>query len=171
LHEENKNMKKILILAGLLAMISACGLQRPLPLTISLINPTGLPYEQQGGLKVTAQSMYNVRVDWDVTNTNAHGIKILIADGSDYDCDNPIATQVIYGILNSTSYNTDNSLYSSLGKIFESKLNLFTGGTYSVCLATIQYDRESSPSIPVFMELTQPQSSPMGFYYGVGNQE
>ena len=147
-------MNKILVLLTTMLTIAACGVQRPMPLTISVINPTGLPFEQQGGMAVETSSMYNVKVAWDVTNTNAQGIIIDIADGADYDCSEPIATKTIYGILNSAASSADNSLYSSLGKMFESQIGLFQyGKQYAICLVSVQYNKQSSPSIPVFMTL------------------
>ncbi len=147
-------MKKILVLLAILTTIAACGVQRPMPLVISVITPTGMPYEQQGGMAVETSSMYNVKVDWDVTNTNAQGVKIIISSGTDYNCETPLASYVIYGILNSKANTTNNSIYSSLGKMFETQIGLFQyGQRYAICLASVQYNKESSPSVPVYMTL------------------
>lgn len=160
-------MKKLLLIMTIVA-ISACGVQRPLPLTISLITPSADPFASQGGLKVSTSSLYNVRVDWDISNTNAHGIKILAAASTDYDCDEPIATAMVLGIPNSKA-NTTN-MYQSLAHIFISSgvnLSVFTMGEYALCLVSVQYDNESSPSIPVFMTLTQNQAPTMGYQTGL----
>lgn len=160
-------MKKILVLVALIA-ISACGVQRPRPLTISLVTPSGDPLASQGGMKVTTESIYNVKVDWDISDINAYGIKIVAARATDYDCDEPIATATLWGVPNSSTNNT-NIMYQNLGRIFERSgvnLSVFTAGEYALCLVATQYDRESSPSIPVFMYLTVPQAATgaMGFY-------
>ena len=155
-------MKKLIVLATL-TLFSACGVQRPYPLTISQIAPTSyLPYSTQNGIQVADMSMYNIRIDWDVTGTNAQGVKILAAPAADYNCSEPIAVSMPIYSLNSSS-NTTTTVYQSLAYVFYRDLEKFTVGDYALCLVAIRYNSESAPSIPVFMTLLANQA-PMGIW-------
>ena len=146
-------MKKSLFLALAVVLISACGVQRPNPLTIELINSNSgaVPFAQQGYQAVIAYSLYEVRVDWDVTNTGAQGVQIVAAKGTDYYCQTPIAS-VTYYVVNSKAMNT-NAYTDSLGQLFLKDIDKFTPGSYAICLKAVMYDSVSEPSLPVFLEL------------------
>ncbi|MCX6112289.1 MAG: hypothetical protein NTY22_03250 [Proteobacteria bacterium] len=146
-------MKKFLLSTILMIAVSACGVKRPDALAIQLINAnSGVPYAQQDSIAVRAYSLYDVRVDWDVTNTGAQGVEIVAAAGMDYYCQTPIASAVFY-VVNSRAVTTTNYL-DSLGRLFYNDLGKFVpGNRYAFCLRAVLYDSVSDPSLPVFLEL------------------
>jgi hypothetical protein len=164
-------MKKLFtlsILVMLIGLVSACGVQRPYPLSIELLNSSGgLPYAQQGYQAVRAYSLYDVKVEWDVTETGAHGVQIVAAPGTDYYCDNPVATATLYITNSQDISNANYSAMHNLAQIFAADLSKFKAGRYAFCLKAVMYDSVSSPSLPVFVEVLQDQQQGMGysFYY------
>ena len=161
-----KKLFSLSILVMIIGLISACGVQRPNPLSVELLNATGAsPYEQQGSMAVIADTLYNVKVNWDVTETGAHGVQIVAAPGTDYYCDNPIATATLY--TTNSSNVTDNyyNVMDSLGQIFIADLGKFKAGRYAFCLKAVMYDSYSSPSLPIFVQLRYDQQQGMGYGY------
>lgn len=159
-------MKKLFLLSIVTILISSCGVQRPYAPTISLTNggDAALPFSNQEGLGVQTYSLYNVRLDWNITDTGAQGVKILAAKGEDYYCDNPIASVSLY--ITDTSTITNNAL-DNLGYMFYNSLNKFTPGyRYAFCICAVMYDSTSQPSWPVFVDLLNPNGGlGMGYYY------
>jgi hypothetical protein len=145
-------MKKLFLIFTLSVLISACGVQRPFAPTISLLSGnTALPFANQEGMRVQAYSPYEVRLDWDITNTGAQGVEVIIADGSDYDCATPLATKSFF-ITNTSAVN--NTPLSSLGYMFESNVNLFQPGkSFAICISAIMYNSKSTPSFPVYLDI------------------
>lgn len=159
-------MKKIVLLFAVSILISSCGVQRPYAPTISLTtgDNAALPFSNQEGLGVQAYSLYNVRLDWNVTDTGAQGVKILASKGEDYYCDNPIASASFY--ITNTATITNNAL-DNLGYMFQNSLSKFVpGNRYAFCISAILYDSISQPSWPVFVDLLSPSGGlGMGYYY------
>jgi len=155
-------MKKLALIFVLSVLISACGVQRPYAPTISLLNgDTALPFATQSGITVQTYSLYNVRVDWNVSNTGAQGVKIIIANGEDYYCSTPIATKTIH--ITDSSTITNNSM-DNLGYMFYDSLSVIVPGkTYAICVCSVLYNSISEPSLPVFVELMS--NNAMGYYY------
>ena len=152
-------MKKLLFLAifsVLMISISACGVKRPYALTISLLNAdSGTPFSQQGSIAVRTYSLWNVRVDWDITDTGAQGVQIIAAAGTDFYCQTPIATATFYVINSKASTNASYQL-DSLARLFPNDLAKFVpGNTYAFCLRAVLYDSVSDPSLPVYVQLMQ----------------
>jgi len=137
-------------------LVSACGVQRPFAPTISLTTGTdaALPFSNQNGLGVQTYSLYTVRLDWNITDTGAQGVKILAAQGTDYYCDAPIAAVSFYVTNTST---ITNSAMDNLGYMFQNNLSAFVpGNRYAFCICAILYDSVSQPSLPVFVDLLSP---------------
>ena len=159
-------MKKLVLLFAISILISSCGVQRPYAPTISLINggDAALPFASQQGMSVQTYSLYNVRLDWNVTNTGAQGVKILAAKGDDYYCDNPIAAVSYYVTDTSTITNT---ALDTLGYVFQNSINKFVpGNRYAFCICSVLYDRVSQPSWPVFVDLLNSSGGlGMGYYF------
>ena len=160
-------MKKLVFLiTAALVLISACGVQKPYAPTISLISggSAALPFAQQEGMRVQSYSPYDVRIDWNIKDTGAQGVQIIIADGSDYYCEQPLATRS-YNITDSSTITS--SPMSSLGYMFEASANIFQPGkSFAICICAIMYDSISSPSMPVFLDLVGSSGSlGMGYYY------
>jgi len=152
-------MKKLLLLAiftVLIISISACGVKRPYALSITLLNAdSGVPFSQQDSIAVRTYSLWNVRVDWDVTDTGAQGVEILAAAGTDFYCQTPIAT-VRFFVANSRAATNTNYQLDSLARLFPNDIAKFTpGNTYAFCLKAVVYDSVSEPSLPVYVQLLQ----------------
>lgn len=149
-------MKRVLLSAIFLILLSSCGVKRPYPLSIQLINSnSGIAYSQQGSMAVITYSMYDVKISWDVSDTGAQGVEILAASGTDYYCSSPIATARYY-ITNSSLLDSTYTL-DNLAQIFYTQLSKFKAGNYALCLRAVLYDSVSEPSLPVFMELRMDQ--------------
>ncbi|MFH1223206.1 MAG: hypothetical protein V1647_02550 [Pseudomonadota bacterium] len=163
-------MKKIFVLSIFLAFVASCGVQRPYPPTISLTY--GNPATQFGQdaaegyvYGISAYSVYDVTLGWDVSQTGAQGVKIDIA--TDYRCDNVVLTRTI-----PTSCQTDQTCLPltyagayynrSLAHVFygQSLAPLKAGGYY-ICISGVMYDSISSPSLPAYLYLMMDQ-------YGTG---
>jgi len=159
-------MKKLILFLTVLILVSSCGVQRPFAPTISLVSGdnAALPFSNQQGLGVQAYSLYQVRLDWNVTNTGAQGVKILAAKGDDYYCATPIASASYF--ITDTSTIANNSL-STLGYIFQNSANVFVPGQrYAFCVCAILYDSTSQPSWPVFLDYLLPSGGMgMSYYY------
>ena len=158
-------MKKAILLFVVSILVSSCGLQRPYAPTISSINGSNaaLPFSNQQGLGVQAYSLYEVRLDWNVTNTGAQGVKILATTGEDVYCEKPIAVVSFY--ITDTSTIANNAL-DTLGYMFQNSLNKFIpGNRYAFCISILAYDEISQPSWPVFVDLVLPGGGlGMGYY-------
>lgn len=149
-------MKRVLLSAIFLILLSSCGVKRPYPLSIQLINSnSGYPFSQQGSMAVIATTMYEIKIDWDVSDTGAQGVEIIAANGTDYYCSSPIATTRIYA-TNSSVYN-NTFAWENLAQVFQTQLSKFKAGRYALCLRAVLYDSVSEPSLPVFMELRADQ--------------
>ncbi len=99
--------------------------------------------------------MYDIKIDWDVTDTGAQGVEILAANSTDYYCSNPIATARYY--ITNSKVLTNSYALDSLAQVFYTQLPKFKAGNYSLCLKAVLYDSVSEPSLPVFMELRADQ--------------
>ncbi len=159
-------MKRTLILSitlSIMIVLASCGVQRPYPLNIEVIGSSGLPYEQQGSIAVVVPTLYQVRVDWDVTPTGAHGVRIIASAGTDYNCKNEIATADVW--LPSSQGLSDSGHMHSLGYLFGHELGKFKAGRYAFCVRALMYDRVSPTSLPVYVTLQTDQHSGMGYNY------
>ena len=159
-------MKRIFNLALVLSVVTfiiSCGVQRPAPLSIELMSSSGMPYEQQGYIAVEAYSLHDVRVDWDVTPTGAHGVRIIAAPGHDYHCREAIAHEDIW-IANSRNIEHDSYMHS-LGFIFERHLGKLAPGRYAFCVKALMYNRTSAASLPVFVNLRGPGGMGAPFFF------
>ena len=149
-------MKKILFLISVLTIslnLSSCGVQQPFAPTISLLHGNAaMPFAEQQGMLVATDSVYNVKLDWDISNTGAMGAKVIIANAEDYYCEKPITAKTFF-ITNTANISTNP--FSSLGHMFDTTPNIFQyGKTYAICLASVWYNNVSRPSPPVFLEIT-----------------
>ena len=150
--------------------MSSCGVQRPYAPTISSLSGNGSAagfYSSETGMSTSVYSLYEVRLDWNVTETGAQGVKIFAAKGEDYYCDNPIATATLYVTDTST---VQASPLTSLAQIFVyygggmTTLNKFVPGyRYAFCISAILYDSVSEPSWPVYVDLLSGLG--MSYYY------
>lgn len=153
-------MKKILLV--LFLVINACAVQRPMPPVIELIVPeTANPFSQQGYYSVSSYNMSNIRLTWDVTETGANAVDVIIAknDGSNK-CkkENIVSTRRIFE-ANSQNFSQIPGSYitNNLAQMFESELSKFTAGRYAVCIAAVKNTYASTPSLPAFFELMSNQ--------------
>ena len=150
-------MKKLLLFAiftVLMISVSGCGVKRPYALTIQLLNAdSGVAFAQQDSIAVRTYSLWNVRVDWDITDTGAQGVEIIAAAGTDFYCQTPIATATFY-VVNSRASTNANYQLDSLARLFPNDLSKFViGNTYAFCLRAVLYDSVSDPSLPVYVQL------------------
>ena len=161
-------MKKLVLLFVISILISSCGVKRPYAPTISSIsgqNAAGF-YSNNTGLSVSAYSLYDVRLDWNVTETGAQGVKILISRGDSY-CENPFASATLY-ITDTT--NIQASPLTSLAQMIinygggMATLNQFVPGRYAFCISAVLYGNVSDPSWPVFLDLLPNGGSGMGYF-------
>ena len=147
-------MKKLLLLAIFVTLVSGCGVKRPYALSIQLISTdSGVPFSQQDSIAVRAYTLYDVRVDWDITDTGAQGVQIIAAHGEDFYCATPIATATFY-VVNSRSATNTNYQLDSLARLFPYDLDKFVpGNRYAFCLKAVLYDSVSDTSLPVYLDL------------------
>lgn len=153
-------MKK-LILITVLIMMSACGMNRPFPPTLTSLTGNSTTAYGSTSTYLGVYDLADAHLDWDVSNVvGAEGVRIIAS--REYTCKTEIASNVLY-IINSRQYTSANggiiNPMENLRTIFSTSLSSFTTGQYYICVRAIKMGKESAPSYPVTISLMQNQSS------------
>jgi len=159
-------MKKLILLAILSMVAASCGVQRPLPPTIQSLNGNAaVQFGQQAedgsyNYGVSAYTLYEVALGWDVTQTGAQGVKIIIA--SDYYCNTEVISRTLPTSCQTNAscvpLNYNGSFNQSLAHVFYGMdLSPLKRGTYYICIAAVMYDSTSAPSLPASLYLLADQ--------------
>jgi hypothetical protein len=158
-------MKK-LILAGILILMSACGMNRPFTPTFTYIgnSPIGMRYANQqtgtngalGNTYATVTDLAYVQLNWDVSNVPGANQARIIAS-RDYTCSVEVAS-VVTSIISTTQRNQ--LLYQgsinpeeNMRTLFSTSIDKFTAGTYYICVRAIKMGKEGPSSIPATLSL------------------
>jgi len=159
-------MKNLTLILALSVMISACGLQGLQPPTISSISGSGNAATQYGDSDtgtygISSYSLYDVALAWDVSQTGAQGVEIIIS--TDYYCENVVLSKQIPASCASSASCLPLQNYGAwngnLAHVFYGQsLNALTAGGYYICIAAITLDNISSPSLPAYLYLYSNQS-------------
>ena len=158
-------MKKLVLTLALSVLVSACGISGLQPPTISSISggnaATQYGDANTGTYGVSAYSLYDVTLSWDVTQTGAQGVEIIVS--TDYYCENVILSKQIPASCSSSANCLPLQNYGSwngnLAHVFYGQnLSVLTTGGYYICIAAITLDSVSSPSLPAYLYLYSNQS-------------
>lgn len=155
-------MKKF-ILITMLIMVSACGMNRPFPPTLTSISGSSavLPYGTQNSSYLSVWDLADAHLDWDVSNVpGADGVKIVAS--REYTCATEIASNY-YNIINSRQRTAVTggmiNPQENLKVVFQGALSQFAMGRYFICVKATKMGQEGPPSTPVSVELLQNEPS------------
>lgn len=147
-------------------MISACGIHGLQPPTLSSLTNNGNAATQYGtsttaAYAVSAYQLTEVTISWDVSQTGAQGVEVIIA--TDYDCQNVIISRKLPASCATSSNCIPLENYGvwngNLEHVFYGQdISVLTAGQYYVCIAAITLNNISSPSLPAYLYLYYPQA-------------